>query len=138
MVIIILYNSKNTSMRYCKKPYFDVTYRFGCKRFNSAPFLLKIGANEAYLRKASVAILNRLQPVFIGPVQSGFSSVFFFKRPNCNWSGSVFSVQFSPVSTFFRFIELDLQALYGQTASSIGSAVKGSRRQRITRGLSFC
>ena len=80
MVIIILYNSKNTSMRYCKKLYFDVTYRFGCKRFNSAPFLLKIGANEAYLRGVSVAILNRLQPVFIGPVRSGFSLVFFFKK----------------------------------------------------------
>ena len=67
-------------MRYCKKSYFDVTYRFGCKKFNSAPFLLKISENEAYLQGVSVAILNRLQLVFIGPVQSSFSSVFFFKK----------------------------------------------------------
>ena len=73
MVIIILYNSKNTSMRYCKKLYFDVTYHFGCKKFNSAPFLLKIGANEAYLQGVSVA--------FFEPVATGFywsSSKRFF------------------------------------------------------------
>ena len=80
MVIIILYNSENTSMRCCTKSYFDVTYCFGCKTCNSPPFLLKIGANEAYLRGVSVTFLNQLQPVFIGLVWSGFSSVFFFKK----------------------------------------------------------
>ena len=59
MVIIILYNSKNT--------------RSGSKRF------------------------------FIG--------FLFQKSPNCNRFGSVFSVRFGPVSTFFRFIELDLRTL---------------------------
>ena len=82
-------------MRYCKKSYFDITYCFGCKKFNSAPFLMKIGANKAYLRGVSVAILNRLQPVFIGPVWSGFSSVFFFKKTTLQpvWFGFFGSVQ---------------------------------------------
>ena len=111
MVIIILYNSKNTSMRCCTKSYFDVTYCFGCKTCNSPPFLLKIGANEAYLQGVLVAFLNWLQPVFIGPVRSGFSSVFFFKRPNCNQSSSVFLVWFGPILTFFQFIEPDRQTL---------------------------
>ena len=95
-------------MRYCKKSYFDVTYCFGCKKFNSAPFLLKIDANEAYLQGVLVAILNRLQPVFIGPVRSRFSSVFFFKKTELQPVRFGF---FGLVQTFFRFIELDLQTL---------------------------
>jgi hypothetical protein len=111
MVIINLYISKNTSKRCCTKSDFDVTYYFGCKTCNSAPFLLKIGANEAYFRGVSVSILNRLQPVFIGPVRSGFYRFFFSKRPNRNRSGSFFSVRSGPVSTFFRFYEPDLRTL---------------------------
>ena len=67
-------------MRCCTKSYFDVTYRFGCKTCNCPLFLLKINANKAYLQGVLVAYLNQLQPVSIGPVQSGFSSVFFFKK----------------------------------------------------------
>ena len=81
-------------MRCCTKLYFDVTYHFGCKTCNSAPFLLKIGANKAYLQGVSVAFFkNRLQPVFTGPVQSGFLLVFFFKKDQTA-TGPVWFFQF--------------------------------------------
>ena len=118
MVIIYLYISENTSTRCRTKLDFDVTYRFGCKTCNSAPLLLKIGANEVYSRGVSVAYLSWLQPFFISPVQSGFHQFLFSKRPNRNWSGSFFSVRFGPVSTFFQFYELDLQTLEKYTLSS--------------------
>jgi hypothetical protein len=57
------------------------TYHFGRKTCNSVPFLSKIGANEAYLQGVPVAVSNRLQPVSIGPVQSGF---LFSEGLNCN------------------------------------------------------
>jgi hypothetical protein len=71
---------------------FAVTYHFGHSTCSSGPFLLKIWSKDAYLRGVHSSSSNRLEPGFIGSVQSGSS---ILGSLNCNWQSGF--LRFSPV-----------------------------------------
>ena len=89
MVIKIIYISKNTSMRCRASLRFTVTYHFGHRTCNSEPILLKIVSKDAHFLGVYYGMLNRFEPVFIGPVRGGFYRFLFSKGSNCNRSGPV-------------------------------------------------
>src|ERR1700721_1353974 len=89
MVIKIIYISKNTCMRCRASLRFTVTYHFGHRTCNSEPILLKIVSKDAHFLGVYYGMLNRFEPVFIGPVRGGFYRFLFSKGSNCNRSGPV-------------------------------------------------
>src|ERR1700734_417146 len=89
MVIKIIYISKNTSMRCRASLRFTVTCHFGHRTCNSEPILLKIVSKDAHFLGVYYGMLNRFEPVFIGPVRGGFYRFLFSKGSNCNRSGPV-------------------------------------------------
>ena len=88
-MIKFIYISKNTSMRCRASLSFTVTYHFGHITCNSEPILLKIVSKDAHFLGVYYGMLNRFEPVFIGPVRGGFYRFFFFKRFELNRSGPV-------------------------------------------------
>ena len=68
---------------------FTVTYHFGHRTCNSEPILLKIVSKDAHFLGVYYGMLNRFEPVFIGPVRGGFYRFLFSKGSNCNRSGPV-------------------------------------------------